>query len=31
VLQIVQCKENTPPFEGGPNDTPEAEDQCVAS
>ena len=28
VLQIVQCKENTSPFEGGPNDTPEAEDQC---
>ena len=28
VLQIVQCKENTAPFEGGPNNTPEAEDQC---
>ena len=28
VLQIVQCAENTPPFEGGPNDAAEAEGQC---
>lgn len=28
VLQIIQCNENAAPFEGGPNDTPEAEDQC---
>lgn len=28
VLQIVQCKENTTPFEGGPNNAAEAEGQC---
>ena len=28
VLQIVQCKENTAPFVGGPNDAAEAEEQC---
>jgi hypothetical protein len=30
VLQIVQCKENTPPFAGGPNDAAEAEGQCFS-
>lgn len=28
VLQIVQCKENTPAFQGGPNNAAEAEGQC---
>jgi hypothetical protein len=28
VLQIIQCKENTAPFVGGPNDAAEAEEQC---
>jgi hypothetical protein len=28
VRQIAQCKENSAPFTGGPNDAAEAEDQC---
>jgi len=28
VLQIIQCKENTSPFTGGPNTAAEAEGQC---
>lgn len=28
VLQIIQCKENTAPFEGGPNNAAAAEEQC---
>jgi hypothetical protein len=28
VFQIVQCKENTSPFVGGPNTAAETEGQC---